>query len=498
MEEVLETLPKERLIEEIRVRDNAIESLTGRIDQMAFRIAEYKRLLFGSKRERFIAENNPQQMALPFEVEQTPEVEAKTEKITYTRKKKANENHPGRLPLPDHLPVDEVVIEPQENTEGLKPIGKEVTDELDMTPARLFIRRYIRIKYAKADGEGVLIGELPSRPLEKAIAGPGLLSQIIIDKFADHLPVYRQIQRFKREGVILSSSTINGWQEGIFRLLDPLHEALKRQVLGEGYLQVDETPIRVLDRIKKGTTHRGYYWVYHSPIRRAVLFDYRPGRGRDGPRQMLKDFEGYLQTDGYRVYEWFNMKKGITLTSCMAHARRMFEKALDNDKARAEHAMVQFQKLYAIERRARQETLSTAKRHELRLDESLPVLNELGKWMVEEIKHVLPKSLIGTALAYNISRWDKLMAYLHDGELEIDNNLVENAIRPNALGRKNYLFAGSHHGAERAAMMYSFLGTCKANGVNPFEWLKTVLEVIPDYKANKVHELLPYNLELDS
>jgi len=180
----------------------------------------------------------------------------------------------------------------------------------------------------------------------------------------------------------------------------------------------------------------------------------------------------------------------------MAHARRYFEKALDSDKTRAEYAMEMFQRVYAVERKAREANLSAEERKILRLDEALPLLNELGKWMAENLKEVLPKSPLGTALQYSIPRWNNLLAYLYDGNLEIDNNLAKNAIRPITLGRKNYLFAGSDRGAERAAMFYSFFGTCKVNGVNPYQWLKHVLEIIPEHKVNRLHELLPQNLEL--
>lgn len=316
------------------------------------------------------------------------------------------------------------------------------------------------------------------------------------DKFVDHLPVYRQIERFKREGIKLSSSTLNGWQESVCNLLEPLYDTLKHRVLSQGYLQVDETPIAVLDKHKKGKTHRGYHWIYHSPLEKSVLFDYNSGRSREGPVKLLKDFKGYLQTDGYNVYELFARRKDITLVNCMAHARRGFEKALPYDKKRAEYAMEMFQKLYAVEQKSRELDLSPQQRHTLRLDESLPVMNKLGKWIVETYKSSEPKSPLGKATAYCIPRWDNLLAYLEDGSLEIDNNLTENAIRPIALGRKNYLFAGSNRGAERAAMFYSFFGTCKKNGVNPYDWLKKVLGIIPTYKVKKLTDLLPQNLEL--
>ena len=472
-----------------------------KIAQLQFQIDQMNRLLYGSKRERFIKNMDENQMTLPFEVEEEAEPEKQQETITYVRTKAKRVNHPGRMALPDHLPVKEIVIEPQEDTTGMKCIGKEVTDQLELIPAKLFIKRYIRPKYIKPEDEETLthkgvIASLPVFPIEKGMAGPGLLAQIMIDKFVDHLPVYRQIERFKREGIKIPSSTINGWQEAVCSLLWPLYENLKRRVLLQGYLQVDETPIQVLDKTKKGKTHRGYHWIYYSPLEKTVLFDYQHGRSREGPSILLKNFSGYLQTDGYSVYDIISKKKSITHLSCMAHARRGFEKALLYDKEKAGYAMDMFQKLYAIEQKARNENLSAKGRYELRLEQALPLLNELGKWIVETYKSSLPKSPIGKATAYCIPRWDNLTNYLHDGMLEIDNNLAENAIRPIALGRKNYLFAGSQRGAERAAMFYSFFGTCKKNDVNPVEWLKKVLEVIPEYKVNKLHELLPQNLKL--
>ena len=226
-------------------------------------------------------------------------------------------------------------------------------------------------------------------------------------------------------------------------------------------------------------------------VERLVLFDYREGRGREGPTEVLKDFRGYLQADGYAVYEDFEKKRGITVLNCMAHARRKFDEAKANDLARAEYALTEIHKLYAIERQLRNEGLTTAQRYNLRQQKSLPLLNDLKSWMLENYKSVLPKSTIGQALHYSLERFDKLMLYCADGKLEIDNNLIENAIRPVAIGRKNYLFAGSHQGARRAAMLYSFLGTCKINEVNPFEWLRATLVKIPTYPVNQLTDLLP-------
>lgn len=477
-------------------KQSTLAQKQAKISSLEFQIAQLKRLLFGAKRERFIPQNNPQQMTLPFEVEALEEV-IQIEKIEYTREK-PKKKHPGRIALPDHLPVEEIILQPKEDTTGLQCIGKEVTDKLELIPAKLFIKRYIRPKYIQHSADGLsskgIIAELPSFAIDKGIAGESLLAQVMVDKFVDHLPTYRQVERFKRSGIKIPYATITGWQSKVCELLAPLYEVLKHRVLSQGYLQVDETPIAVQDKNNKsGKTHKGYHWVYHSPLEQVVLFDYRPSRSREGPTELLKNFKGYLQTDGYSVYESFGKHKDITLLGCMAHARRGFEKALDYDKDKAGYAMELFQRLYAIERKAREEDLSHKQRHELRLKKALPICNELGKWIASEYKNTLPKSALGKAMAYCLTRWDNLIGYLHDGVLEIDNNLVENAIRPVALGRKNYLFAGSHRAAQNAAMIYSFFATCKKHNVEPYQWLHRVLQIIQDYKVSKLTELLPQN-----
>jgi transposase len=493
-----QTEEKLKLAEEKNKQDeDQIKQDKEEIKYLQFQLDQMKRMIFGAKRERFISNDTLGQMTLPFDIPEEPITELSVEKIEYTRKKASRENHHGRLELPSHLPVEEVIIEPKESTEGLKCIGQEVTSELDYVPAKLLVRKYIRNKYALPNGEGILIGELPVRPIEKGIAGAGLLSNILVEKFVDHLPIYRQIERFKREQVKISASTIDSWITQTANLIEPLYLHLKKLVLGQGYLQVDETPIKVLDhKNKDGKTHQGYHWVYNAPLQNALFFDYREGRSHEGPMQLLKDFKGYLQTDGYSVYDMFAKQPGITHVACMAHARREFEKALAYDALKAGTIMKKIQELYAVERKAREGNLTHTQRKELRLEESLELMNELGKMIVEMRKTAIPMSPMGKALNYSINRWDSLLNYLSDGALEIDNNWIENAIRPCTLGRKNYLFAGSHEGARRAAMFYSFFGTCKKNNVNPYLWLKKVLEVIPEYPANKIGDLLPQNIKL--
>lgn len=475
-------------------QDLSKEELVVKVVELTHRLTQLERLVFGSRHERFIPATPQEQLALGLAVEKTEVAAPTIQTIEYTRKQKKESTEKlqtGRMKLPADLPREQVILEPQEDISGLTKIGEEITEELERIPGKLFVRQYVRPKYARANQEGIVIADLPARPIDKGIPGPGLLAQIVIDKYTDHLPVHRQIQRFQREGIKLSSSTLTDWISSTCTLLEPLYDELRKMVLSADYLQADETPIKVLDKDKKGTTHRGYHWVYHAPNERLVLFDYREGRGREGPHEILKDFKGHLQTDGYVVYEDFDKKPDIILLNCMAHARRKFDEAKDNDLVRAEYALTEIQKLYALERKAKTESLSADNRYALRQEKSVEVLNDLKSWMLENYKGVLPKSTIGQALHYSLERFDKLMRYTTDGKLEIDNNLVENAIRPVAIGRKNYLFAGSHNGARRAAMLYSFLGTCKINDVNPFDWLRNTLEKIPTQSVNKLSEMVP-------
>lgn len=461
-------------------------------------LSQLQKMIFGSKQERFVpAETNTSQLSLDIQAETVAACSVTgAQKITYTRRDVRVEQkplqHPGRMKLPESLRREQIIIEPAADITGCKKMGEEITEVLEYQPGELYVKQYRRNKYARPGGEGVLIGELPVRPVEKAMAGPGLLAQVVIDKYADHLPLYRQMQRFERSGIKLPYSTLTDWVSATCKLIAPLYEALKAEVLQSNYLHADETPIKVLDKDKKGETHRGYYCVYHNSIKKLVLFDYREGRSREGPSEILKNFTGYLQTDGYNAYDVFDKQNQIRHIHCMAHARRMFNEALDNDKTRAEYAMGQIQQLYALERRCSQQGLSYAQVKHVRQQGAVPILAALGHWMKEQYMQVLPKSSIGKALAYSIERWEKLSRYTEDGMLNIDNNPVENSIRPIAIGRKNYLFAGSHEAAKRSAMLYSLIGTCKMHGVEPFAWLKNVLEIIPTHPINKVKELLPH------
>ena len=468
-----------------------------RIIALEQQLQQLQKMIFGSRHERFVpADTNNPQLSLDIHTDSIGNRSiASTQKISYTRTTTSEEKpvaHPGRMKLPETLRREEIIIEPQEDTTGCKKMGAEMTEVLEYQPGELYVKQYKRIKYAKPGNSGVVIGELPCRPIEKAMAGEGLLAQVVIDKYVDHLPLYRQMQRFERGGVKLAYSTLTDWVSGTCELIAPLFEALKTEVLKSHYLHADETPIKVLDKDKKGQTHRGYYWVYHNSHAKIVFFDYQEGRGREGPMEILENFTGYLQTDGYVAYDIFDKNKNITLIHCMAHARRMFNEALDNDNERATHALEEIQKLYTIERICKESNLNFEELKVVRCKKAAPILKDLGQWMQQQYIQVLPKSAIGKALAYSIERWDKLSLYITDGQLKIDNNPVENSIRPVAIGRKNYLFAGSHEAAKRSGMLYSLLGTCKMHNIEPYTWLKEILQIIPQYPVNRVHELLPH------
>ena len=475
------------------------ENLRFKLTSLEQQFNQLQKMIFGSRHERFIpSSNDPSQLQLDIQAEAAAQcsiIDAK--KISYTRTTTAvteiKKDHPGRMKLPEHLERREIIIEPADKNEGCKKIGQEVTEELEYEPGKLFVNRYVRPKYATAGNAAVIIAPMIERPLPKAIAGPALLAQIVIDKYVDHLPLYRQMERFKREGINIPYSTLTDWISATCKLITPLYDALSKIILQSNYLHADESPIKVLDKDKKGQTHRGYFWVYHNSIDRLVLFDYQQGRGREGPLEILKDFKGHLQTDGYAVYDLFKGKEDITVLHCMAHARRMFFEAQGNDPPRARYAMEQIQELYSVERKGKEENLNTEQILKLRQTQSVPVLQALGQWMKDQYVQTLPKSPIGKALGYSMERYNELMIYTTDGKLNIDNNPVENSIRPVAIGRKNYLFAGSHEAAQRSAMLYSLMGTCKLHGINPAVWLKDVLQRISNHPINKITELLPQN-----
>lgn len=475
--------------------ENRVITSQNQVAYLEQQLADLKRMIFGAKSERYIP-SDPNQPTL-FELPEEQAVLKPKQEIAYTRTKPENKKQPVRLILPGHLPRVTEIIEPEGLAADAKRLNCIITEVLEYEAAKLFVREIVRYNYILSQTDertDIVIAPLPSLPIPKGNAGASLIAYLIISKFVDHLPYYRQIQMFKRQGVIFPESTYNGWANKGIALVEPVRDKIKEIALSGSYLMADETPIPVLTSDKPGATHKGYLWAYYDPINKLVFFDYRKSRERAGPDDVLQNYEGYLQTDGYTAYNDLKNKHNIIQLACMAHARRKFEHALDNNHILADQALKLIGRLYDIERDAIDAQLTFDQIKELRLEKSIPILEEFKEWMDEKIMEVKPKSAIGLALAYTLKLWPRLIRYVEDGRLKIDNNLIENSIRPIALGRKNYLFAGSHESAGQIATIYSLVGTCKIRGIEPEGWLKKVLTVIPDWPANQVHKLIPGEL----
>lgn len=478
----------------LRTAEDQVGLYRDKLAQLDHELSQLKRLIFGARSERFVPESAPEQLPL-FEGAGMPVPASPAEALSgpVLEPGRVRRKKPVRQVLPSHLPRQVIVIEPDRDTAGLKKIGQAVTETLDYRPAKLVVLRRVRPKYVDPSDEdrGVLIAELPARPIDKGMAEAGLLAHVVIEKYVDHLPLYRQGQRLRRQGITLSDSTLGGWIAQSAALVEPLYAALREEALKSGYLQADETPIPVQSAQQQGTTHRGYYWVYHAPLQGLVVMDYQRGRSRDGPVSFLEGYQGALQSDGYAAYDAFDLRPGLSAYGCWAHARRYFHEALSSAPDRAAHALEEIGRLYALERVLRETEASPDRRRRQRQEQALPVLERFKAWLAANAG--LPKSPWGQAVGYSLNRWDKLSRYVDDGRIEIDNNLVENAIRPIALGRKNYLFAGSHAAAQRAAVIYSLLATCKKHAVNPQLWLSDVLSRVARHPHKRIQELLPHH-----
>ncbi len=405
----------------------------------------------------------------------------------------ARRPHPGRRPVPQDIPRIDVTLEPEEDTTGYVRIGEEVTEELDYLPGHFFVRRFIRPKYARPDQAGIAIAPAPVRVIDKGIPGPMLLSHILVSKYADHLPLYRQLTMFKRSGIDINDVTLNGWVTQVLELLKVIYHRIRDEMLSSRYLMADESTIRVLDRDKEGSTHLGYYWVYRDPVRRSASFIYEKGRAGKYVREHLQTFSGYLQTDAYAAYDAMpRVNLAIIMVGCWAHVRRKFVDAQAGEKVEADWFLGQIQRLYAIERFCRIAGLTHEERLQVR-EHAIPILEAIKARMVALSGRLTPKNVLQTAIQYTLKQWEELTVYTRDGMLEIDNNLVENSIRVLALGRKNYLFAGSHDAAQRSAVIYSILASCKANDINPLAYLADLLDKLPTRTVNNIEDLLPHN-----
>lgn len=477
------------------------DTLQGVVEKMQGELRQLRRMLFGRKSERFIP-SDPAQLKLDFEgVAELKEEREYTavqaaarvrSKEPAARGAKSAEERQRRI-FSEHLERRDEIIEPEEIPAGGKRIGEEVTELLEYKPGELYIRRLIRPKYALPHGEGVVIGSLPSLPLPRTNAGPSLLAQLLVGKYQDHLPLHRQIGILARSGVQFKASTVCDWVQGAAELLEPLYECLRRWVLGCDYIQVDETTIPVLDKDKPGATRKGYQWVVRSPELKSLFFHYDKGsRAQYVIVELLKDFRGAVQSDGYGAYDIYENKQGVLLLGCWAHIRRKFEHALADDPQRAEYALRVIGQLYALERRMKEQGLPPDEIRIIREKQAYPLIREFEHWVEETAGSVTPQSALGKAVRYAYALYPRLSRYVTDGRYRIDNNLAENAVRPLALGRKNYLFCRSHEAACHTAIVYSLLGTCRLWQIDPIRWLTDVFTRIQDCSVKRLEELLPH------
>ena len=501
------------------------QELQAKYNALAFRLEQLERMAFGAKSERFYGDLSPSEQLDLFEDNLTGAQQQDplpTQTIKEHERKVKKKKKPVRLVLPKHLPRKEITLEPEDLTEDMVKIGELRSEQLVYVPAELHVEVTVRPKYVLPPVEGeygtspILTAPMPERFIPKCIAHNSLLTSIIVDKFVDHLPLYRTINRiFRLSQLRLSKSTVSGWVKQSARRLTILYEKLIEVVLQAPYIQVDETRIEVLpnspppsDKQKrknkrknkrkrkkpiKQKTERGWLWAYHAPQTKLTFFDYDQSRGTNNPARRLKNYQGTVQSDGLEVYAKIaKAYPHLTHYQCLVHSRRNFEQALNNDQKRAEHVLLVFQQIYAIEAQADEKEVTPNERQQLREQKSRPLLEGLFEWIEQEYKKVLPSEPIGQAMAYMIKRKKGLLHFLTDGNLKPDTNLVENAIRPIAVGRKNYLFAGSHDAAQWAAIFYSFFACCKANNVDPYEWLLDVMNRLPQHSILNLEQLLPH------
>jgi len=422
---------------------------------------------------------------------------------THTRKK-----HPARSPLPKELPREVIMHDLPEAEKicacgaSLACIGQETSEQLKYIPAQLSVIQHVRPKYACKPCEGnIKIADMPLLLLPKSIATPELIAHTIVSKYVDHLPLYRQESIWKRLEIDLPRSSLCGWILKVATLCEPLVTLLRTDIIRQNYVQADETTLQVLAEAGRSNTSTSYMWVYQggNALHRSVVFEYQETRAGEHAKTFLNGFKGYLQTDAYSGYLWTEKEPDIVAVGCMAHARRPFAELVKLTKTRglAHEALEFFQKLYAIEKQAREAELSPEARYTLRNDKAQPILAALKTYLERNLTKTSEQSKIGKAIRYALNHWTALTRYLQDGRIEIDNNAVENRIRPFAVGRKNWLFSGSPSGAKAGATLYSLIETCRANQVEPYAYFCAMLHRIRLCQTEEDYQkLLPQFIQL--
>ena len=483
------------LIETLASKDSELRYKQLKIDQLTHEMALLRRWKFAARSEQMHgAQGSLLEEAIDADLEA---IGAELAALRSPEQRRPPKDQPKRTPLPAHLPRVEVRHEPERTVCScgcaMKRIGEDVSEKLDYTPGIFQVERHIRGKWACTKCQTLIQAPVPAQVIDKGLPTAGLLAQVLVAKYADHQPLYRQEGIFERAGLALPRSTLAQWVGICGVRLQPLVDALKAALLERSELHADETPVAMLAP-GKGKTHRAYIWSYSSTAfdsLHAVVYDFAESRAAAHPKGFLDGWSGKLVCDDYSGYKGL-FDNAITEVGCLAHARRKFNDLWVNHKSPlAEEALLLFGKLYEVEREARE--LSSEQRQRMRQLQSRPIVDKLHEWLVLHRQRATDGTAIAKAIDYSLGRWPALIRFLDDGALPIDNNWVENRIRPIALGRANWLFAGSLRAGKRAAAVMSLIQSAKLNDHDPYRYLKDVLERLPTQPASRIGELLPHS-----
>lgn len=490
------TVPEITSLEQAR---GVVTNLFNQLQQAQWRVAQLEKQLYGPSSERKGPESNLSKEQVLLSLFPAPAEPAATKEVLVPATEE-KEPRPSRQFAIKAVETVSERIEPQEKVcphcgKEKCEIGCEKSERFEYIPAKVVRHEIIRPKLACKCGQaGVSIAPLPPTLVAQGSADSSLVAQVILAKYVDHLPLYRQHQIFARLGVNIPKSTLGDWVTHGATWLEAIVREMKRQLLASDYLQADETPVNVMDPDVKGKTVKGYLWVMGLPADN-VVFEFHPGRGKAEAKKLLEGFKGYLQRDGYSVYSSLVKEPGQQLipVGCWGHARRKFFDAQTAHPAHAPPFIDEIRKLYLVEAVARDQQLEPEQRKALRLEKSKPILDKLLPELEKAVAQNLPESPLGKAAKYCVNEWTALNRYLDDGRLEIDNNLTENAIRPSAVGKKNWLFIGHPNAGWRSAVIYSIVVSCQRRGIDPAQYLTDVLRRLPSMKQSQVSTLLPQN-----
>jgi transposase len=501
----LNVLSAEALRALILAQHEQLLSRERELEHLKLLLSKLHRMQFGRKSEKLARQIEQLELRLEELQSQGSEKEPKpSEPASLLPSWGATTAKSARRVLPDHLPRQTRRHDPKETVcpqcQGeLRKLGEDVSEMLEYVPASFVVIRHVRTKLSCTKCDCIVQAEAPSRPIERGAAGPGLLAHVLVSKYCDHQPLYRQSEIYARQGVELERSTLADWVGASSRLVEPLVEALRDYVMEAVKLHADDTPVPVLAP-GNGRTKTGRLWTYVRDDRPAadraapaVWFAYSPDRKGEHPERHLRKFHGTLQADAYAGFNQLYTDGRIKPAACWAHVRRHFydlEQAHASPIAR--EALQRIGTLYKVEEQIRGRPAE--ERRTVRQTESKPLLDVLRQWFETSLSKLSRKSDTTAAIRYALSRWDALARYIEDGHIEIDNNAAERSLRGVALGRKNYLFAGSDTGGERAAAIYSLIGSAKLNGLDPEAYLQEVMTRIADHPINRIKELLPWNI----